>query len=71
MEMDGRTKGSLKFTDEIFETAKKNRELVKNNNEDEKVYPNAVDILVDPRHQFTEEEIKQEITSILVAVSIF
>lgn len=70
MEMDGRTKGSLKFADEIFENAKKNLEL-RNNNEDEKTYPNAIKTLVDPKHQLTDEEIRQEIITLLVAVSNF
>lgn len=70
MEMDGRTKGSLKFADEIFENAKKNFEL-SNNNEDEKTYPNAIKTLVNPKHQLSDEEIRQEIITILVAVSTF
>lgn len=68
MEMDGRTKGSLKFADEIFENAKRNLEL-QNNNEDEKVHANAIKTLVDPKHQLSDEEIKQEIITLLVAVS--
>jgi hypothetical protein len=68
MEMDGRTKGSLKFADEIFENAKRNQEL-ENNNEDEKVSKNAIKTLVDPKHQLSDEEIKQEIITLLVAVS--
>lgn len=67
--MDGRTKGSLKFADEIFDNAKKNLEL-QNNNEDEKVHANAIKALVNPKHQLSDEEIRQEIITILVAVSV-
>lgn len=65
MEMDGRTKGSLKFTDEIFEKARKNA-ADPNNNETQK---NAIKLLVDPKYKLDDEEIKQEITTLLVAVS--
>lgn len=65
MEMDGRTKGSLKFTDEIFEKARKNA-ADPNNNETQK---NAIKLLVDPKYNLDDEEIKQEITTLLVAVS--
>ena len=63
MEMDGRTKGSLKFTDEILEKARKNFDP--NNNVAQK---NAIKLLIDPKYKLDDEEIKQEITTLLVAV---
>lgn len=63
MEMDGRTKGSLKFTDEILENARKNFDP--NNNVTQK---NAIKLLIDPKYKLDDEEIKQEITTLLVAV---
>ena len=68
MEMDGRTKGSLKFADEIFENAKRNLEL-QNNNDYDKTPKNAIKTLMDPKYQLTDEEIHQEIITLLVAVS--
>jgi hypothetical protein len=70
MEMDGRTKGSLKFTDEIFTKARKNVENNNNNNNfEEETHKNAIKLLVDPKYKLEDEEIKQEITTLLVAVS--
>lgn len=63
MEMDGRTKGSLKFTDEILNRARKNHDA--NNNVTQK---NAIKLLVDPKYNLDDDEIKQEITTLLVAV---
>lgn len=70
MEMDGRTKGSLKFADEIFENAKRNLMQQNNNEDDGKTHVNAIKTLVDPKHQLSDEEIRQEIITLLVAVSI-
>lgn len=62
-------KGSLKFTDEIFEKARQNVTNNNNNNDNEEKYKNAIKLLVDPKYRLDDEEIKQEITTLLVAVS--
>lgn len=66
MEMDGRTKGSLKFADEILYNARKNVEEA-NNNESHK---NAIKLLVDPKYKLSDVEIKEEIITLLVAVRV-
>lgn len=65
MEINGRTKGSLKFADEILENARNN---VDNNNNNNETYKSAIKLLVDPAHKFNDREIKEEIISLLVAV---
>lgn len=64
--MNGRTKGSLKFVDEILENARNKKD--NNNNENDTTYKSAIKRLVDPSNKFNDREIREEIVTLLVAV---
>jgi cytochrome P450 len=66
MEMNGRTKGSLKFVDEIMQIDKEDKN--NNNNDGDKTYKSAIELLVNSTNNFTDQEIKEEIITLLVAV---
>lgn len=64
MEMNGRSKSSLKFVEEILQKGKQNA-LNNNNNNDE--HTNIIKSLVDPKHGLCDQEIREEIFSMIMA----
>ena len=66
MEMEGRKKGSLKFTDEILKKARQHSELISSSNDSPK---NSIKTLVNPKYGLSDEEIREEINSLIMAVS--
>lgn len=64
MEMDGRKHGGLQFVNKIYDDAVMNRD-------EEEYYDkeNIVRALVNPKFQLSEQEIKDEIAGIILAVS--
>lgn len=65
MEINGRTKSSLKFTEEILEKGKKSIENNNNNNTNSTC--NIISVLVDPKHGLCDQEIREEIFSMIMA----
>lgn len=65
MEMEARRKSSLKFTDEILQRGRANSEVIYNHNGPK----NTIKSLVNPKHGLDDEEIREEINSIIMAVS--
>lgn len=64
--------GSLKFIDRVIQNAKENRQnLDVNSNENDKkpATKRVIQLLSDPQHKLTDQEIKDEIQSLLLAVS--
>lgn len=63
--MEARSKSSLKFTEEILQNGRRNAEI-SNNISGPK---NTIKSLVNPKHELSDQEIREEITSIIMAVS--
>lgn len=63
MEINGRTKSSLKFTEEILQNGRKMSEYNNNNNEP----TNIIKSLTDPKHGLSDQEIREEIFSMIMA----
>jgi hypothetical protein len=65
MEMEGRKKSSLQFTEEILRKGRNSVEI-NGNLEGPK---NTIKTLVNPKYDFSDQEIREEINSIIMAVS--
>lgn len=64
MEMEGRMKGSIKFTEEILQNARRKSEI--SNYEAPK---NSIKTLVNQKYRLSDQEIREEINSMIMAVS--
>lgn len=65
MEMEGRRKSSLKYTEEILRRGRLSSEI--NNNYS--APKNTIKSLVNPKYGLCDEEIREEVNSIIMAVS--
>lgn len=63
--MEARRRSSLKFTEEILQRGRANSEVVYNYTGPK----NTIKSLVNPKHGLCDEEIREEINSIIMAVS--
>lgn len=61
MEMNGRSKSSFKFVEEILQRGRQN--AINNNDE----HTNIIKSLVDPKHELCDQEIREEIFSMIMA----
>lgn len=68
IQMNARSKSSLIFTDEIIKNGKIYRENFVN--DDEKLQ-NSVETMFEPCHNLTDDEIRDEINTIIIAVGFF
>lgn len=63
--MEGRKKSSLLFTEEVLRKGRNNAEIYENYNGPK----NTIKTLVNPKYEFSDQEIREEINSIIMAVS--
>lgn len=68
MEMEARKKSSLKFTEYVLKKGRLNSDL---DNNHKNVPKNTIKSLVNPKHALSDQEIREEINSIIMAVSLF
>lgn len=64
--MEGRTKSALKLVDKIYENALKSRDENYNDGSEKE---NAIKAMTNFKHQLSEQEIKEEIFGLILAVS--
>lgn len=64
--MDGRSKSALKLVDKIYEDAVKHRD---ENYDDGSENANAIKAMTNPKNNWSEKEIKEEIFGLILAVS--
>jgi hypothetical protein len=65
LEMEGRKKSSLQFTEEILRNGRNNVDI----NGNQEGPKNTIKTLVNPKYNFSDQEIREEINSIIMAVS--